>query len=80
MSDPARKFIMKSEEPLMKAQAGAYALVMAVQDMDDGDERSALDHLAWGVVLELRKIEKRWKTLDDATPCTGKLGKLSPVS
>ena len=30
MSDPARKFIMKSEEPLMKAEAGAYALVMLI--------------------------------------------------
>ncbi len=67
MSDPVFKFITKTEEPLARAQAGAYALLMASRDLDDDDERRAMNHVAWGVVLELRKIEKRWEALDKAT-------------
>ena len=55
---------MKTEEPLARAQAGAYALLMASRDLDDEDERRAIDRVAFGIVLDLRKIKKRWNALN----------------
>ncbi len=56
MSDPARKFIMKVEEPLRNAHAGAYALVMAAQVIHDDSEREAISLVARGVVRVLDEI------------------------
>ena len=52
---------------MRRAEAGAYALVMAAQDLGDDNVRDAIDCVAWRVVLDIREIKKRWEALHEAT-------------